>query len=138
MSNDFSSSLGLAEMLREYQQEEQRVEQGIPEDEQTPLVSSKSVRPMLNMTLLLTIIVVTIGSSFQFGYATGKLTSLLLLLFSRIPNLMILGRFRRHEQFGNLYCQLLSQSRQGIHVDAMGNDRLLLWCRWAHWGRLGP
>ena len=72
MSSDFSSSLGLAELLKEYEREE-KLEVSRRIDESTPLVNGgKDDGVRLNMTLLLTIIVVTVGSSFQFGYGTGK------------------------------------------------------------------
>jgi hypothetical protein len=72
MSSDFSSSLGLAELLKEYERED-KMEASLRIDEGTPLVNGgKDDRVRLNMTLLLTIIVVTVGSSFQFGYGTGE------------------------------------------------------------------
>lgn len=72
MSSDFSSSLALAEILKEYERED-KLEASPSINESTPLVNGgKDDRVRLNMTLLLTIIVVTIGSSFQFGYATGE------------------------------------------------------------------
>ena len=74
MSSDFSSSLGLAELLQEYEKEEKcRLIEASPRiDERTPLNGHKDDRKVINPTLLITIIVVTIGSSFQFGYGTGK------------------------------------------------------------------
>lgn len=97
MSSDFSSSLGLAEMMAEYEceaahQSSPRIHRSprLPPsskspriDERTPLTTTnrngthrqedeKEQGMRLNATLLVTIIVVTIGSSFQFGYATGE------------------------------------------------------------------
>ena len=78
MSSNFSSSLGLAELLAEYEHEERVMQQSPRIDERTPFLGTKGTHQhqrhpvALNATLLLTIIVVTIGSSFQFGYATGE------------------------------------------------------------------
>jgi hypothetical protein len=75
MSSDFSSSLGLAQMLGEYEAQERAALQRSPRiDENTPLTNGKGRQdPLkLNATLLLTIIVVTIGSSLQFGYAVSR------------------------------------------------------------------
>ncbi len=75
MSSNFSSSLGLAEMLGEYEAQERAALQRSPRiDENTPLMNGNGHEKQqdgvkLNDTLLLTIVVVTIGSSFQFGYA---------------------------------------------------------------------
>eukprot|EP00957_Ditylum_brightwellii_P188625 14359646-Ditylum_brightwellii.AAC.2 len=46
-------------------------------DEETPLMAKKANRAQgqLNATLLTTVIVVTIGSSFQFGYGTGVMNN---------------------------------------------------------------
>jgi hypothetical protein len=74
MSSDFSSSYGLAELLKEYEREDKRESSPRRIDENTPLTNGgKDNRLRLNMTLIMTILVVTIGSSFQFGYATGKI-----------------------------------------------------------------
>lgn len=77
MSSDFSSSLGLAELLEDYQEEQCACSPRI--DEHSPLVMSNGShhkqQERLNATLLLTIIVVTIGSSLQFGYATGVMNN---------------------------------------------------------------
>lgn len=74
MSSDFSSSYGLAELLKEYEREDKRESSPRRIDENTPLTNGgKDNRLRLNMTLILTILVVTIGSSFQFGYATGEI-----------------------------------------------------------------
>jgi len=77
MSSNFSSSLGLAELMADYEQEQNMMHQSPRIDERTPFLQNgnghkqqSSMR--LNATLLLTIITVTVGSSFQFGYATGE------------------------------------------------------------------
>lgn len=81
MSSDFSSTLGLADLMADYEAEQQgtRIPPQSPRiDERTPFLvngaqKEKERAPTrLNATLLLTIVVVTIGSSFQFGYATGE------------------------------------------------------------------
>jgi hypothetical protein len=74
MAKSFGSHLALAEAREEkssyqYQSEEKKVEYG----ETSPLVANKGdeSRAQLNATLLTTIFAITVGSSFQFGYATG-------------------------------------------------------------------
>jgi SP family facilitated glucose transporter-like MFS transporter 1 len=65
-------------MLGEYEAQERAALQRSPRiDENTPLTNGKGRQdPLkLNATLLLTIIVVTIGSSLQFGYATGVMNN---------------------------------------------------------------
>ena len=71
MSSDFSSALD----LREYEQQEELQARKIA-NENTPLIVAngshhKHAAGTLNTTLLVTILAVTIGSSFQFGYGTG-------------------------------------------------------------------
>jgi hypothetical protein len=75
MTKSFGSHLALAEVGEErslYQcpSEEKTVQPG----ETTPLVANKGAESsvQLNATLLTTILVITVGSSLQFGYGTGR------------------------------------------------------------------
>jgi hypothetical protein len=75
MTKSFGSHLALAEAGEEkssYQcpSEENKVQPG----ETTPLVANTAAEPsvQLNATLLTTIFVITLGSSLQFGYGTGR------------------------------------------------------------------
>ena len=83
MTSDVGSTLDLTE--HEEQEEQCRLREVVTTnghhhaaDEKTPLVNDQRNGPTteatLNTTLLVTIVVVTIGSSFQFGYGTGERT----------------------------------------------------------------
>lgn len=120
MSSNFSSSLGLAEMLGEHQEQERAammiMHPSSPRiDEHTPFLNGtnehhQQVRVELNTTLLLTILVVTIGSSFQFGYATGELF-LLYSIHCHLTHSFYTCAHRSHEQLRRIHSKVLSRSR---------------------------
>lgn len=90
LTGSFASSLNLAEYQQQEVEEgrarERRLRQSpridertplkpLPQDEREPSPSISCSSTTLNATLLITILVVTLGSSFQFGYATGVMNN---------------------------------------------------------------